>query len=234
MTLLNVSDLEVGYGGMGVLSGLSFRLDEREKLAILGRNGIGKTTLLRTLMGLHPATSGTVEFCGQNLSRVATHRRPGLGVGYVPQGRRLFPRLSVEENLIVGAKCAPAGQKDRLAQVFAMFPKLAERRSQLAGTLSGGEQQMTAVARALMVGPKLLLLDEPSEGLAPIIVERLVDEIAAASGAWGFAVVIVEQNVEAALRCADRALIIDQGRVAIDTTSANLRHRPDLTDVLSF
>jgi branched-chain amino acid transport system ATP-binding protein len=155
-------------------------------------------------------------------------------VGYVPQGRRLFPRLSVEENLLVGAKSAPAGQKTRLAEVFAMFPKLVERRNQLAGTLSGGEQQMTAVARALMIGPKLLLLDEPSEGLAPIIVERLVDDIAAASAAWGFAVVIVEQNVEAALRCADRALIIDQGSVAIDTTSEEMRHRPDLTDVLSF
>jgi ABC-type branched-subunit amino acid transport system ATPase component len=234
MALLEVSDLEAGYGGMGVLSGLSFELGEHEKLAVLGRNGIGKTTLLRTLMGLHPLTAGRIAFQGHDVSRVATHRRPGLGIGYVPQGRRLFPRLSVEENLAVGAKSSRTGQEERLAAVFAMFPKLAERRSQLAGTLSGGEQQMTAVGRALMVGPKLLLLDEPSEGLAPIIVERLVDEIAAASAAWGFAVVIVEQNVEAALRCADRALIIDQGRVAVDTSSEEMRQRPDLTDVLSF
>jgi branched-chain amino acid transport system ATP-binding protein len=219
---------------MRVLSGLSFSLQDGEALAILGRNGVGKSTLMRALAGLLPVSSGEIEFKGQDVTTWPAYRRPGIGFGYVPQGRRLFVRLTVEENLLVGAKSAPSGVQDRLAEVYTMFPKLGERRTQKAGTLSGGEQQMTAVGRALMGRPELLLLDEPSEGLAPIVVESLVDHIASASAQWGFAFVIVEQNVDAALRCADRALILDQGKVAVDASAEDLRNRSDLTEALSF
>jgi ABC-type branched-subunit amino acid transport system ATPase component len=232
--VLEVRDLEVGYAGMRVLTGLSLSLQEGEALAVLGRNGVGKSTLMRALAGLLPVTSGTIEFKGQDVTSWPPYRRPGFGFGYVPQGRRLFARLTVEENLLVGAKSARSGERDRLDQVYAMFPKLGDRRSQRAGTLSGGEQQMAAVGRALMGRPELLLLDEPSEGLAPIVVESLVDHIASASAEWGFAFVIVEQNVDAALRCVDRALILDQGKVVVDASADELRHRPALTEALSF
>jgi ABC-type branched-subunit amino acid transport system ATPase component len=231
--LLRVEDLAVAYGAAYVLRGVTFAVHSGASLAVLGRNGAGKTTLMRTLMGLLPASSGSVYFDGQPVTRLAPHHRANLGFGYVPQGRQLFPRLTVEENLIVGAKSARKSRAVGLTDVYEIFPKLAERRRQISGSLSGGEQQMVAVGRAIMSSPRLLLLDEPSEGLAPVIVDQMVDDVADAAERLGFAFIIVEQNVDAALRAAEDAVVMDQGRIVLGHPSEQLRHDPRLAEVLS-
>jgi branched-chain amino acid transport system ATP-binding protein len=206
--LLHVDKLWAGYGEAVVLEDVSFTLNEGDSLSLLGRNGMGKTTLLSTLMGAANYRSGTMRWCGQDLSKVAPHARAHLGLGWVPQERDIFASLTVEENLTVVATKGPWD----LAKVYAMFPRLQERRSNLGNQLSGGEQQMLALGRALMLNPKLLLLDEPLEGLAPLIVQELLSIIQQLTEDSGMAVILVEQHARQILPLTRQALVLERGK----------------------
>lgn len=212
--ILEVDQVTSGYGRAPVLHGVTFELGERETLAILGPNGAGKTTLLLSIMGLLPLRGGCVVLDGHDVSRLAPERRAAAGLAWVPEGRRLFPSLSVRENLLVaGRGLARDQQAERLAEVIDLFSDLARLLERPAWALSGGQQQMVAVGRALIARPRVLLLDEPSLGLAPIIVRMLMgalDEV----GERGQAMILVEQNVTAGLRLADRAMVLSKGSVA--------------------
>uniref|UniRef100_UPI000D3D0C04 ABC transporter ATP-binding protein n=1 Tax=unclassified Variovorax TaxID=663243 RepID=UPI000D3D0C04 len=209
-SLLELEDVVAGYGPTTVLNGLSFEVAARERLAMVGRNGVGKTTALRAIMGLVPLRSGRMRFRGQDICALAPHQRADLGLGYVPQTRDIFPSLTVEENLLAGLKRRP---RSALDEAYTLFPRLAERRRNGGAQLSGGEQQMLSVARALLGQPSLLLLDEPLEGLAPLIRLELLQAFHNLSERTGIAVVIVEQQVDEALGYAERALILDHGAV---------------------
>lgn len=209
MTALAVDDLVAGYGATVVLDGLSFELPEGGTLAVLGRNGVGKTTLLATLMGFTNRHRGTVRFAEQAIETMASHRRNRLGLGYVPQEREIFPSLSVEENLLVAARQGGWA----FDAIYDLFPSLKERRHNSGNRLSGGEQQMLAVARALVGAPKLLLLDEPTEGLAPIVVDALSDALARIRDERGLSIILVEQRVDLALSFARDAIVLDRGRI---------------------
>ncbi len=209
MPLLEVHGLTAGYGDAVVIDELSLALGENEGLAVLGRNGVGKTTLLLSLMGHTRQTGGRILWRGRDISREPASARSRLGIGWVPQERNIFPSLTVEENLRVAA--AP-GRYD-LASVYALFPRLRERRRNMGDKLSGGEQQMLAIGRTLMANPRLLLLDEPFEGLAPVIVEELEATLARLRREEGFATLLVEQRAEDALRLSDRAIVLDRGRI---------------------
>ena len=212
-TLLNVAELRAGYGDAVVLDGVSLELAEGASLAVLGRNGVGKSTLLLTLMGFTSVKRGSISFRGRDITALAPHRRAQLGIGWVAQEREIFPSLSVEENLSVAAR---AGHWN-LASVYELFPRLKERSANLGNQLSGGEQQMLAIARALMTNPALLLLDEPLEGLAPIIVEELA---AALKDLRGIATILVEQHTEVALSLTQDAIVIERGRIVHRARSA--------------
>lgn len=209
---LTISDLNSHYGSSHVLQGVDLSVDSDEVLALFGRNGMGKTTLVHTIVGMVEATSGSVTFDGNELVGAPSHRASRLGIGLVPQGRRVFAPLSVEENLEVGKVRANTGEWN-LDRVYELMPRLAERRRQRAGSLSGGEQQMLAIGRALIGNPRLLILDEPSEGLAPIIVEQ-VGEVVGDLRTAGIGVLLVEQNLGMALSKADRVAIMVKGRIA--------------------
>jgi branched-chain amino acid transport system ATP-binding protein len=206
--LLRVEKLCAGYGDAMVLEDLSFRLEEAGSLALLGRNGMGKTTLLATLMGATRRHRGQIIFRGADLAAVPPHRRASLGLGWVPQERDIFASLSVEENLTVVARPGPWD----LPRVYALFPKLRERRLQMGNQLSGGEQQMLAIARALMLNPSLLLLDEPLEGLAPLVVRELLLVIERLIEQAGMAVILVEQHAHQILRLTRQAVVLERGR----------------------
>jgi len=208
--MLQLDCVVAGYGPTTVLNELSFELHAQERLAMVGRNGVGKTTAMRAVMGLVPLRSGRIIFQGQDISALPPHQRAALGLGYVPQTRDIFASLTVEENLIAGLKRRP---RSALDVAYAMFPRLAERRRNGGAQLSGGEQQMLSVARALLGQPSVLLLDEPLEGLAPIIRQELLGAFRALSRRTGIAVVIVEQQVDEALAYAERAVILDHGTV---------------------
>ena len=212
--LLEVRGLHAGYGEVAVLEGISLEVRKGEIVTLLGSNGAGKTTTLRALCGLCAVTAGEVRFAGQDLLRVPPHLRNGLGLSLVPEGRELWPQLTVKENLELGAFGLRARPRLRqnLEKVYAMFPRLAERQQQLAGSLSGGEQQMAAIGRALLSEPTLLLLDEPSLGLAPIVVDQMFAAIKALH-AGGMTVLLVEQNLASALEVAQRGYVIETGRV---------------------
>jgi branched-chain amino acid transport system ATP-binding protein len=212
--LLAVRELRAGYGDAVVLDGISLELAEGGSLAVLGRNGVGKSTLLLTLMGFTSVKRGTVSFAGRDITALAPHRRARLGLGWVAQEREIFPSLSVEENLTIAARHGPWNLK----RVFGLFPRLAERRRNLGNQLSGGEQQMLAIARALMTNPRLLLLDEPLEGLAPIIVEELAASLA---NLEGMATILVEQHTEVALSLTQDAIVIERGRIVHRARSAD-------------
>jgi len=216
---LRVSDVSAGYGGLPALHGVSLEVRPGEIVALVGANGAGKSTLLKCIAGLLKPWSGAIAFEGRGIGGLPAHRVVRTGVACVPEGRRLFLRLSVRENLMVGAYT----QRDTgaLDEVLALFPLLRERESQLAGTLSGGEQQMLAIGRALMSRPRLLLLDEPSLGIAPRIVARIYENLAAINRR-GVTVLLVEQNVRAALACAARAYVLQTGRVVQQGTAAEL------------
>jgi branched-chain amino acid transport system ATP-binding protein len=218
-TLLALADVRAGYGDSIVLDGITLELAEGGSLAVLGRNGVGKTTLLLTIMGFTRLVSGAIRWRGRDLGRIAPHRRARLGIGWVAQEREIFPSLTVEENLTVAAR---AGRWD-IAAVYRLFPRLAERRRNMGSHLSGGEQQMLAIARALTTNPALLLLDEPLEGLAPIIVEELADAIARMIAEQGTAVLLVEQHTEVALSLAREAVVIERGTIALRGPSETLR-----------
>ena len=216
--LLTLENVTAGYGDALVLHGISLDVPEHGSLAVLGRNGVGKSTLLLTIMGYTQLRAGRLRWRGQDISRVASHRRAVNGIGWVAQEREIFPSLSVEENLTVAARPGPWD----LASVFKMFPRLAERRRNMGNQLSGGEQQMLAIARALMTNPELMLLDEPFEGLAPVI----VDELAAAMKLMLFdrriAIILVEQHTEIALELTAEAIVLERGAVAHRALSAQL------------
>ncbi|MFZ4806243.1 MAG: ABC transporter ATP-binding protein [Hyphomicrobiaceae bacterium] len=221
--MLELKNIDAGYGGFQALFGISMRVDPGEVVGVIGANGAGKTTLLRVISGLLPATAGEMTMEATDLRRIEPHRILAAGIAHVPESRRLFPRLTVEENLRMGAylPSARAHFAERLDYVFGLFPRLKERRAQLAGTMSGGEQQMCAIARALMSRPRLILLDEPSMGLAPVIVAQVFDLVRRIRGE-GYTVLIVEQNVRQVLKVADRAYLLEVGRIQLSGRSEEL------------
>lgn len=225
--MLELSDLHVRYGNIRALQGLSLRVEAGELVALIGSNGAGKSTTLRTISGLLRPTAGTITFEGEDITRAATDRIVALGISHCPEGRRIFGSLTVGENLRLGA----VSRSDRqaidadLETVFQLFPVLKERLGQVGGTLSGGEQQMLAIGRALMSRPRLLLLDEPSLGLAPLMVERIFATIAELKSR-GRTILLVEQNVHQALDVADRAYVVETGRTTLEGPADILRHDP--------
>ena len=220
---LVVDNLRSGYGATVVLEDVGFTLPERGSLAVLGRNGVGKTTLLASIMGHSTFHGGRIAYRGKSIERMPVHERARLGIGYVPQTRDIFPSLTVEENLAV------AGRPGRwsLKRVYELFPRLAERRSHMGNQISGGEQQMLSMGRALMGDPALLLLDEPLEGLAPLIVVSLLDSIRYLIREEGLTVILVEQSARLALGVTEQALVLNRGRIAFSGASAELLADPD-------
>jgi branched-chain amino acid transport system ATP-binding protein len=228
MTLLSVHGLKVGYGGIHAVRGIDFTVAQGELVCLIGANGAGKSSTLKGLMGL-VAHGGDIRFNGERLAGVATHDIVARGLALVPEGRGIFGRLSVAENLDMGAylRRDRAGIKADRARAFALFPRLAERRAQLAGTLSGGEQQMLAIARALMGRPRLLLLDEPSMGLAPLMVQKIYETIAAIA-VEGVTILLVEQNANLALQVSHRAYVMESGAIALSGPSCELARNPQV------
>ena len=223
--MLKVDDAVVRYGAITALHGVSFEVNEGEIVTLLGANGAGKSTTLRMLSGLHAPAEGKITFRGEDITRVKAHNFSSMGISHVPEGRRIFPQMTVEENLEMGAFVRRGGHSDDIERMYGIFPILKERRKQLGGNLSGGEQQMLAIARALMAQPKLLLLDEPSMGLAPMIVDtifRIIGEIRDS----GTTVLVVEQNAAQALRLADRGYVMENGVIAFSDDAAKLLHDP--------
>jgi branched-chain amino acid transport system ATP-binding protein len=218
--MLHLEGVVAGYGPTTVLDGLDLTVSVGERLAMVGRNGVGKTTALRTVMGLVPVRAGRILFEGEDLAGLPPHRRAERGLGYVPQTRDIFPSLTVEENLIAGLKRRP---RQALDEAYALFPRLAERRRNGGAELSGGEQQMLSVARALLGQPRLLLLDEPLEGLAPLIRQELLRVFRTMSERTGIPVLIVEQQVDEVLGYAQCAVIMDHGTIVHSDTAAGLR-----------
>ncbi len=226
-TLLQLDDVQAGYGAVKVLHGVSLALPASGKLALIGRNGVGKTTLLKAVMGLADVSGGRIVFDGMDITRLSPRERAHAGIGYVAQTRDIFPSLSVEENLLAGLK---GRHKRCIDEAYALFPHLAERRSNGGNQLSGGEQQMLAVARTLLGQPRLLLLDEPLEGLAPIICQELMATFERLACDTGMAVLLVEQKVDDALRFAQDAVLLEGGEVVHRDRSAALRARPELLE----
>lgn len=220
-SLLAVSELRSGYGGKPVLQGVDFSVRDREISAVIGRNGVGKSTLMRTVIGLIPTTSGSVRFNGAEIAGETTHARARRGIGYVPQGRDVFPRMTVEENLFVGLSIS-GKRKANFDAVYSYFPILKERRRQAAGTLSGGQQQQLAIGRVLVGEPMLLLLDEPSEGIQPSIVQDIARLVVELNRTTGLTVVLVEQNIDMIRAMAQRCHVMDKGRIVAELTPAML------------
>lgn len=220
---LKLDSIRAGYGATVVLEDVGFSLEERQALAVLGRNGVGKTTMLATIMGLTTFHAGSIEFRGRRIEKLQVHERARLGIGYVPQTRDIFPSLSIEENLAVAARPG----RWSLERVYDLFPRLAERRSHMGNQISGGEQQMLAIGRALMGDPSLLLLDEPLEGLAPIIVDTLLAAIQRLAREEALTVVLVEQSAKLALEVTDEALVLNRGRIVYRGASAELASDPE-------
>ncbi len=231
---LTIAGLDAGYGAVSVLHGVNLDVREGETIALLGTNGNGKSTLMKCIMGMVLPSAGSIEaeIDGSrfNLVGMTTESIVDLGIGFVPEGRRLFPRLTVTENLLMGAfrKVARSSIDRNLAFCFELFPRLAERRKQLAGSMSGGEQQMLALARALMSAPKLLLIDEPSVGLAPLLVARTIDSIKALKEGYQLSVLMAEQNFTQAIRIADRGYVIVHGRIEFEGASAEDLNNNDI------
>ena len=220
--MLKAENLNVYYGPIHAVKGVSFEVNEGEVVTLIGANGAGKSTSLKTISGLMRSRGGSIEFMGKSIASTAAHKIVELGIAHVPEGRRIFTSMTVEENLDMGAFTVRGSNIDAdKERVFEQFPRLKERRKQIAGTLSGGEQQMLAMGRALMSHPKLLMLDEPSMGLAPILVEQVFDIIASLHKA-GTTILLVEQNAEMALSIADRAYVMETGRITLSGTGKEL------------
>ena len=222
--MLSLAAVSAGYGSFQALFGVSLEVSRGEAVGVIGPNGAGKTTLMRVISGLIPMRDGMMTIEGHEIGGLPAHRVVELGIAHVPENRRLFPRLSVEENLRIGAFIPSARARfgERLDWVYSLFPQLKDRRSQLAGTMSGGEQQMCAIARALMSKPKVLLMDEPSAGLAPLVVQQVFDLVRKIR-AEGLTVLIVEQNVQQVLEVVDRAYLLEVGAIKISGTAAELK-----------
>ena len=225
--MLEVTGLHVAYGGIQAVRSITFHVNEGETVALIGANGAGKTSTLKAISRVLNAVGGDVHFCGEKISKVAPHDVIRKGIALVPEGRGVFPRLSVLENLRMGAfvRDDTAAIEQDLQQIFAYFPRLKERESQLAGTLSGGEQQMLALGRALMSRPKMLLLDEPSMGLAPIMVQKIF-EVVRAVAATGMTILLIEQNAKLALESSQRAYVMESGEITLSGESAQLLDDP--------
>ena len=223
MALLEVKNLEVYYGVICALKGISFEVNEGELVSLIGANGAGKTTMMQSVVGLLPKRKGTVIFDGHDITKTPCHKIVELGMTQVPEGRRIFQELSVYENLMMGAYTVKDQQKFKkdLESIYERFPRLAERRNQIAGTLSGGEQQMLAMSRALMIHPKLLMLDEPSMGLAPILVDQIFSIIKELNET-GTTILLVEQNASKALEIAHRAYVMETGSITLSGTGLEL------------
>ena len=223
MALLEIKNLEVYYGVIQALKGISFEVNDGEIVTLIGANGAGKTTTMQAIMGLVPVKSGTITFDGKDITHLPGHKVVGLGLAQVPEGRRVFQELSVQDNLLLGAylRKDKAGIESDMELIFDRFPRLKERRTQISGTLSGGEQQMLAMGRAMMTKPRILMLDEPSMGLSPI----LVDQVFSIITDWhkdGVTVLLVEQNAGKSLVISDRAYVLENGRIALSGTGAEL------------
>jgi branched-chain amino acid transport system ATP-binding protein len=225
--MLDLKSVSAGYGSFSALFDIDLKVEAGEAVGVIGPNGAGKTTLMRVISGLLPASSGTMRFEGAEIAGLPAYDIVSLGIAHVPENRRLFPLLSVEDNLRMGAYIPDARRHygERLAWVYDLFPRLKDRRLQATGTLSGGEQQMCAIGRALMSRPKLLLMDEPSAGLAPLVVQQVFDLVRRIRGE-GFTVLIVEQSVQQVLDLVDRAYLLEVGRIHLQGTSAELRDNP--------
>lgn len=224
MALLEVKDLEVCYGVIRALHGISFEVNQGEIVTLIGANGAGKTTTMQSVVGLIPKKSGIVTFDGQDITKTPCHKIVHLGMTQVPEGRRIFQELSVYENLLMGAYSMKKGQtgfKNDLEAIYGRFPRLEERKNQIAGTLSGGEQQMLAIGRALMSHPKLLMLDEPSMGLSPLLVDQ-VFEIIKDINKGGTTILLVEQNAGKSLAISDRAYVLENGKIVLSGTGSEL------------
>lgn len=223
MAMLEVKDLEVYYGVIQAIKGVSFHVDQGEVIALIGANGAGKTTILHTVTGLLSPKNGHIMFEGKDITKVPAHRIVSMGMAHVPEGRRVFAELSVYENLKMGAytRKNKAEIEESLRNVYQRFPRLEERKNQMAGTLSGGEQQMLAMGRALMSKPKIILMDEPSMGLSPILVNEIFDIIQAVSKS-GTTVLLVEQNAKKALSIADRAYVLETGNIVLEGKAEDL------------
>jgi len=223
--MLSVSNLDLFYGDAQALDDVSLEIKQGEIVAIVGANGAGKTSLIRAIAGIQPSRSGKIVFKQEQIQNLESHRICNLGIGQVAEGRQVFPTLSILENLEVGAMLprARANAKRTLDEVFAMFPRLAERRAQLAGTLSGGEQQMLAIGRCLMGAPELIMFDEPSLGLAPLVVQEVLHTLRILNQR-GLTILLVEQNVAVSLRLSNRAYVLENGRVAMSGSGESLLH----------
>jgi branched-chain amino acid transport system ATP-binding protein len=228
MPLLEVRDIRTRYGSIEALKGISLTVDAGEVVTLIGSNGAGKSTTLRSISGLTPASAGTITFAGEEITRVPAHEIVGHGIALAPEGRHCFPRMTVRENLELGAhQRRGAGVAEDFKRVYELFPLLKERERQKAGTMSGGEQQMLAIGRALMARPKLLMLDEPSLGIAPNLVQRIYQTIGEIHDS-GVAILLVEQNANYALDAASRGYVLETGRIALANDSASLRNDPEV------
>jgi branched-chain amino acid transport system ATP-binding protein len=228
MPLLEVAGIHAFYGAIEALKGVSLTVDEGEVVTLIGSNGAGKSTTLRSISGLTPAASGVISFAGENITRVTAHEIVTRGIALSPEGRRCFARMTVRENLDLGAYRRRGQSIDAdLDRVFALFPRLKEREKQKAGTMSGGEQQMLAIGRALMASPRLLLLDEPSLGIAPVLVDQIYETITEIART-GVAILLVEQNANRALAAAARGYVLETGRIVLTGDSASLQRDPEV------
>ncbi len=225
--MLKVEDMHVYYGAIHAIKGVSFAVNEGEIVALIGANGAGKSTILKTVSGLMHPRSGSISFCGQDITHTDAYKLIRTGLAQVPEGRRIFLQMTVQENLDMGAYVNKEVSQKDLDMVFDYFPRLKERRKQIAGTLSGGEQQMLAMSRALMSHPKLMMLDEPSMGLAPILVDQIFDIIKELHKA-GTTILLVEQNARKALQIADRAYVLETGKITLSGTGEELASSDDV------
>lgn len=225
--MLKVENIDVYYGAIHAVKNVSFEVGDGEIVALIGANGAGKSTILKTVSGLMHPRSGSIHFMGQDISHASAYKLVQQGLAHVPEGRRIFLQMTVQENLEMGAYTQKELSREDLDMVYQQFPRLKERRKQIAGTLSGGEQQMLAMGRALMSHPKLMMLDEPSMGLAPILVEQIFDIIKELHKA-GTTILLVEQNASMALEVADRAYVLETGRIAMSGTGAELASSDDI------
>ena len=223
--ILEIKNLVVSYGGIEAVKGIDLKVEEGKIVTLIGANGAGKSTILKTISGLLHTKTGSVSFQDHNLKSAPPHKIVEMGIAHVPEGRRVFSRMSVEENLEMGAYADPAGMEETMKDVYKRFPRLDERRRQLAGTLSGGEQQMLAVGRALMAKPKMILMDEPSMGLSPLLVKEIFAIIQEVNK-QGITILLVEQNAKMALAISDRAYVLETGNISIEGNAADLLNDP--------